>query len=75
MIRACSDLVKTIKAIFVAEKFNFFGKKGFLGERFRIKGLFYMSYKMTISVQSHMLKVNYFLSHQGHLGGHAVVVG
>ena len=58
---ACGDGVKTIKTIFVAEKFKFFGKKVFSGERFRIKGLFYTSYKMAFSVQSPMLKVNYFL--------------
>ena len=53
---------KRIKTIFVAEKANFFGKKVFLGELFRIKGLFYTSYyNMAISVQNPMLKVNYFL--------------
>ena len=39
-------------------KFNFFGKKLFSGEQFRIKGLFYTSYKMAYSVQNPMLKVN-----------------
>ena len=47
--------------MFVAEKLNFFDKKLFSGERFRIMGLFYTSYKMAISVQNLMLKVNYFL--------------
>ena len=60
MSGACGDLLKTIKTIFVAEKFNIFGKDVFSGERFRIKGLFYASYKMTISVQNPMLKLNYF---------------
>ena len=58
---ACGDRVKTIKTILVAEKIKFFGKKSFSGERFRIKGLFYTNYKMTIPVQNPMLKVNYFL--------------
>ena len=58
---ACGDRVKTIKPIFVAEKFTFFGKKVFSGERFRIKGLLYMSYTIVISVQNLLLKVNYFL--------------
>ena len=58
---ACGDRVKTIKTIFVAEKIYFFGKKVFSGERLRIKGLFCTSYKMAISVQNPMLKVNYFL--------------
>ena len=40
---------------------KFFSKEVFSGERFRTKGLFYTSYKMTISVQNHMFKVNYFL--------------
>ena len=40
---------------------KFFGKKVFSGERFRIKGLFYTSYKMAISVQNPMLKMSYFL--------------
>ena len=48
---ACGDRVKTIKTIFFAEKFNFFGKKVFSGERFRIKGLFYTSCNIAISVQ------------------------
>ena len=52
---------KTIKTLFVAEKANFFGKKVFSDERFRIKGLFYTSYNMAISVQNPILKVNYFL--------------
>ena len=44
------------------KKRNFFGKKVLLGERFRIKGLQgYTSYKMAISAQNPMLKVNYFL--------------
>ena len=58
---ACGDLVKTIKTMFVTEKFKFFGKEVFSGERFRFKGLFYTSYKMAISVQNPVLKVNYFL--------------
>ena len=45
---------KTIKTIFVAEKANFFGKKVFSGERFRIKGLFYTSYNMSISAKLHV---------------------
>ena len=57
----CGDREKTKKTIFVAEKSNFSGKKVFSGERFRIKGLFYTSYNMAISVQNPMLKVNYFL--------------
>ena len=61
MSGACGDLVKTIKTIFIAEKFNFFGKKVFSGELFRITGLFYTSYEMAISVQNPMLKVTYFL--------------
>ena len=52
---------ETIKTIFVAKKANFFGKKVFSGERFRIKGLFSTSYNMAISVQNLLLKVNYFL--------------
>ena len=55
----CGDRVKTIKTIFVAETFNFFGKKVLSAERFRIMGLFYTNYKMAISVQNPMLKVNY----------------
>ena len=39
---------KTIQTIFVAEKKQFFSKKVFSGERFRIKGLFYTSYNMAI---------------------------
>ena len=39
MAGACGDRLKTIKTIFVAEKFNFFGKKVFSGERFRIMGV------------------------------------
>ena len=58
---ACGDRVKTIKTKFVAEKVKFFGKKVFSSERLRIKGLFYTSYKMAISVKIPMLKVNYFL--------------
>ena len=42
-------------------KIRFLCKKVFSGERFRIKGLFYSSYTMAISVQNSMLKVNYFL--------------
>ena len=61
MSEACGDLVKTIKTIFVAEKFNFFGNKVFSGERFSIKWLFYTIYKMAILVQKPMLKANYFL--------------
>ena len=52
---------KPIRTIFVAEKVKFFDKKVFSGEGFRIKGLFYTNYKMAISVQNPMLKVNYFL--------------
>ena len=52
---------KTIKTIFVVEKANFFGKKVFSGERFRIEGLFYTSYNVAISVKNPMLKVKYFL--------------
>ena len=40
-------------------KVKSFGEKAFSGERFRIKGLFYTSYKMAISVQNPMLEVNY----------------
>ena len=58
---ACGDRVKTIKTILVAEKFNFFGKKVFSGERFRIKESFYTSFKIAISVQNPMLKMNYLL--------------
>ena len=58
---ACGDREKTMKTIFVAEKSNFIRKKVFSGERFRIKGLFYTSYNMAISIQNTMLKVNYFL--------------
>ena len=58
---ACGDRVKTIKTIFVAEKVKFFGKNVFSGERLRIKGLFYTSCKIAISIQNPMLKVNYFL--------------
>ena len=50
MGRACGDRVKMIKTIFFAEKINFFGKKMFSSERFRIEGLFYTSYRMAISV-------------------------
>ena len=39
MSGAYGDLVKTIKTIFITEKFNFLGKKLFSGERFRIKGV------------------------------------
>ena len=49
------------KTIFVAETLKFVEKKVFSGERFTIKGLFYTSYKMAISVQIPMLKVNYFI--------------
>ena len=51
--------VKTIKTIFVAGKK--IGKKVFPGERFTMKGLFYTSFKMAISVQIPMSKVIYFL--------------
>ena len=61
MSGACGDRVKTIKTIFVAEKFNFFDKKVFSGQRFRIKRLFYTSYRMAISVPNPLVKVNYFL--------------
>ena len=61
MSGACGDLVKTIKTILVSEKLNFFVKKVFSGERFRIKVLFYTSYNVAISVQNPMMKVNYFL--------------
>ena len=61
MSGACGDLVKTIKTIFVAGNFNFFGKEVFSGEPFRIKGLFYAIYKMATSVKNPMLKLNYFL--------------
>ena len=43
------------------EKFKFFVKEVFSAEQFTINGLFYTSYKMAISVQNRMLKVNYFL--------------
>ena len=56
---ACGLCVNTI---FVAEKFAFFGKKVFSAERFTIKRLFYTSYKMAISVQIPMLKVNLLIS-------------
>ena len=58
----CGYRVKTITTIFVQEKSNFFGKKVFSCERFRIKGLFYTSYNMAISVQNSILKVNSFLT-------------
>ena len=61
MVEACCDRVKLIKTIFVTEKFKFFGKKVFSCKRFRFNGLFYTSYKMAISVQNPMLKVNNFL--------------
>ena len=48
----CGYRVKTIKTIFVAEKSNFCCNKVFSGERFRIKGLFYNSCNMAISVQT-----------------------
>ena len=47
--------------IFIADKFKFFSKKVFSGKLFRTTGLFYTSYKMAISVQNPMFKVNYFL--------------
>ena len=61
MGRAYGDRAKMIKTIFVSEKFNFLGKKVFSDKRFRIKGWFCMSLKMTIPVQNPMLRVNYFL--------------
>ena len=51
---------KTIKTIFVVEKIEFLGRR-VSGERFPIKGLFYTSYNMVLSVQNPMWKVNYFL--------------
>ena len=66
MGEACDDRVKTIKTIFFTEKFKFFSKEVFAGERFKIKGLFYTNYKMAISVQNPMLKVS-FLKERGHL--------
>ena len=45
----CGDRVKTIRTIFVAEKFKFFCKKSVF--RRTIQKLFYTSYKMAISVQ------------------------
>ena len=61
MVGASDVRVKTIKTTFVAEQFKFFGNTVFSGERFRYKRLFYTSYKMAISDQNPMLKVNYFL--------------
>ena len=58
MAGACGDRLKTIKTIFVAEKSNFFGKKVFSGERFRIVGVILHELHMA---QNPMLKVNYFL--------------
>ena len=52
---------RTLKTIFVAEKFEFSGKEVFSGERFTIKELFYTSYNMAISVQNLMLNMNYYL--------------
>ena len=50
----------TLKTIFVAEKSNFFGKKVFSGELFRIKGLFYTSYNNM---------ANGYLSSKSHVEG------
>ena len=47
---------RTIKTIFVAEKFKFFGKELFSGERFIIQGLFYTNCNMAMSVQNPMLR-------------------